>query len=211
MRAALLAAIAASVFPSALAETDAALPLGPGSALYWQSSFDGSSDQYTETVIAAGEDFKIYKSNNDFSDHGPEDFFALFSGIDFRPCNEDMPAAEDRAAAAALWPLEVGKRAEVLANSDNPVKIEILQETNFFLMGQSLPAHVVKIDYQDNDETEDEDVVVLDDTKITVRLDWSATSRDALTLVTKPRPDAVYDLSEEAIGACAALLTETQK
>ena len=211
MRKALLAAGLISSFPSALAETETALPLGPGSTLFWQSIFDGDSDKFSEKVIAEGEDFKIYQSNTDFSDGGPADFFALFSGIDFRSCDDEMPTPEERIAVAALWPLEAGKTANIFVTSDNLATIEIQETTDFFLMGQTFPAHAVKIDYQNNEEVEDEALVILDGTELTVRINWSETSRDTLSLVTKPRPGAVYDVSEEAIGTCAALLTETKK
>ncbi len=211
MRTALLLATVASLFPSALAETDAALPLGVGSTLYWHSHFDGSNDTYVEKLIAEGSDFQIYLATNEFSEGGPSDYFALFSGIDFRSCDEDMPTPEERAAVAAMWPLETGKSANIFVTSDNPAKVEVGNESHSFLMGRTLPAHYVTIDYENNDEVEDEKILVLDDTPLTSEINWSESSRDTLTLVTKPRSDTAYDVSEETIGTCAALLTETQK
>ena len=211
MRRALLAAAVAFVsFPSALAEQDAALPLGPGSVLYWSSHYDGSNDRYAEKVIAEGADFKIYLNDIEELGDGPANYFALFSGIDYRLCDAEMPTAEEREAIATLWPLETGKTAAIFATGDNPASVEIGDATDLYLMGQKRSAHSVTIDYENNEETEDETIVVLNDTHLTGLIQWADNSRDTLLLVTKPRPDKDYDLSEEAIGTCAALLTETE-
>ena len=122
-----------------------------------------------------------------------------------------MPTPEERAAVAAMWPLETGKSANIFVTSDNPAKVEVGNTSHSFLMGQTLPAHYVTIDYENNEEVEDEKILVLDDTPLTSEINWSESSRDTLTLVTKPRSDTAYDVSEETIGTCAALLTETQK
>lgn len=211
MRIALLAATVALVsFPSALAETDTALPLGPGSVLFWSSHFDGSNDRYAEKVIAEGPDFKIYLNDIEELGIGPANYFALFSGIDYRSCDAEMPAAEERVAVAALWPLETGKTAAIFTTSDNPAAVKIGDATDMFLMGQSRAAHSIKIDYENNEETEDETIFVLNDTHLTGVIEWAEGSQDTLLLVTKPRPETDYDLSEGAIGTCAALLTDTE-
>ncbi|MEL6415104.1 MAG: hypothetical protein AAFQ15_09230 [Pseudomonadota bacterium] len=211
MRSALLAtAVAFLSFPSAMAEADAALPLGPGSALYWVCHYDGSNDRYSEKVIAEGEDFKVFLNDAQELGGGPENYYALFSGIDYRLCDAEMPTTEEREAISALWPLEAGKTAAIFATSDNPASVQVGNATELFVMGKYRSAHSVTIDYQNNEETEDETIVVLNDTHLTALIEWAENSRDTLLLVTKPRPDKNFDLSEGAIGTCAALLTDTE-
>ena len=179
---------------------------GAGSSLFWVSAHEGGSDHITETLIAQGDGFEIFRSESEYSGAQPADHFAVFHGISVHSCQDTMPSARERAALARLWPLSEGDTLKI--GGESPATIQIKAPTEFFLKGQTLPAHQVEYDYHDNSDFEDEALVVLDDIPLTVVVKWSEVNTDRLTLVRRPNKDRSFDLNRETIGNCASLLAE---
>jgi len=73
-------------------------------------------------------------------------------------------------------------------------------------MGRTWPAHAVKFTYSSEDETNEENLVVLDDAALTVSIRWDEESIDKATLVTRPKAGFEIDLGEDVIGNCASLI-----
>jgi len=207
MRLAVLSALGVLLASSASAGEEASLPFGEGSTVYWTLAYDGGSDRLIERALISGDDFMIFQTVGDTAVGDASDYFALYSGIDYRTCDETQATAEERAALAALWPLEPGKSAKITSYDDTALTVRVGEASAFFLMGQMWPAHQLTLDYESEEET-DEELIVLDQLPISVSLKWDATSLDTVTLVTKPSPVALPDLSQETIGECAALLNE---
>lgn len=206
MRAVILAALAGLITSPAIGQ-EAPVNLAPGTNLYWLTGYEYGYDQSREQLIYLGDDFAVYKTISEYSAGDESDYFALFSGIDFRGCDGDMPSAEERQALASLWPLTEGSSAQILL--PEPATIEVGAATEFYLMAKRLPAHSVTIDYSDNEETEDEALIVLDQIPVTVSIRWNETEKDTVTLMTGPKREFTTDLSEETIGSCTSLLNET--
>jgi len=195
----------------AYSETPLSERYGVGSSLYWASVFEGSSaDGFREKVLRVASDAELFRSGeeDDFLDESS--FFALFSGILFRSCDQDMPTAEERDALAGLWPLTEGD--EVSITSDGGATVIIGAPTQYFLMGAERAAHHVEIKYDTSTEEEnfDEKLIVLDDLKLTVQIDWDDTSIDKVMLVTRAKEQE--PLSPEALtllDQCTPLFVET--
>lgn len=179
--------------------------VGPGSITYWASSYDGSVERFQEQVLAQGDGFKLYKMHDDYLIGEPSDYYALFSGIFYAGCDQELPTAEERARIKELYPLETGKSVEI--GSPDLIKIEVEAATEMFLMGQTWPAHKIKIDYQGEDASQ-ENITVLDQVPLTVRVDWEEDSQDTLVLVTSPTPQSPAPLDPDLIANCASLLNE---
>lgn len=207
MRLVSLSALLAFSASSAIAEDAEELPFGEGSTIYWTLAYDGGSDRLFERALVAGDDYMLFQTIGENVSGDVTDYFVLYSGVDYRTCDQPQATAEERAAFAELWPLEPRKTARVTSYDDNPFTIRVDEAKSFYLMGQSHPAHQLTIDYESEEQT-DEQMIVLDQLPITVSFKWEETSLDTVTLVTKPRPVAVPDLSQDTIGECAALLNE---
>lgn len=205
MRAALT--IVAAIFASgaATAAPDDALPMGPGSNIYWASAYDGGSDNFREALLEQGEDFAIFQSISDWAEGGPADYFTLFSGVFYVPCDADMPTPEERESIAGLYPLTTGNTASV-ATGDG-ASFTVGEATEFFLMGRSRPAHEIHSTYA-GDEPSEETIIVLDDTPLTVVIQWDESSRDSARLITSPKSVASTRVDTDLIGTCASLLNK---
>lgn len=207
MRATIFTALIALAFGPTMAQEEQQT-IGPGSSVYWINFYEYDHDQYRELLVAQGDDFAIYKTVSEYEAGDASDYFALFSGIDFHSCDMDMPDAARRQSVASLWPLEEGKSVEITLPDNATVAVGA--PTEFFLMGETLPAHNVTFDYADNEENSDEVLVVLDQMPVTASIRWNETDRDTVMMITKPKDVPTADLSEETIGACASLLSETK-
>ena len=197
--------IGALIFGSGAAQAapDLTFPIGPGSELYWTSAYDGGSDRYKEQLIAENGDAHIFRTDTEYSEGEPSDYFALFSGIYYSTCDLEMPTAAERDALKALWPLTSGSVVEL--QSGDGAKIEIGAPTEYYLMGQSRPAHIVTGTYYGEEEST-ETLVVLDDVQLTVSIEWQEDGKDSAMLVTKPDAVASTMANTDLIGNCADLL-----
>jgi hypothetical protein len=204
--------IIGALFPgsgAAQAAPDLSFPLGTGSDLYWTSAYEGGSDRFKERLIAENGDVQIFRTDNEFSEGAPSDYFALFSGIYYATCDLEMPTAEERAALEGLWPLTPGNQVEI--KSGDGAKIEVGEPTEFFLMGKSRPAHIVTGKYFGEEESS-ETLIVLNDVRLTVGINWQDDGKDSVTLVTKPDAVASTNANTDLIGNCADLLkTQTDE
>lgn len=175
--------------------------------VYWVSASDGSTDRFQERLIAEKDDAQIYQTISDWQAEDASDYFALFSGIHFVSCDEGMPTAEERDKVAGLWPLTEGAVVEL--TSGDGATFEVKEPLDFFLMGKTYPAHIVSGKYG-GDEPSEEDLVILDEAPLTVRIDWEDGGRDTATLVTRP-PAVASPLEDlDSIGNCASLLNENK-
>ena len=193
---------------AAFAAPDQTFPLGPGSYIFWTSAYDGGSDRYQEQLIAQKDDVQLFKTMNEYSAGDESDYFALFSGIYITLCDTEMPTADERSAIADLWPLTPGAAVEI--KSGDGAKIEVGEPTQYYLMGQYHPAHLVTGTYY-GDEESSETLTILDNVKLTVGIDWDEGSKDRAMLVTKPNAVASTEVDTDLIGTCADLWnTETE-
>ena len=194
---------------AAQAAPDLAFPLGAGSDLYWTSAYEGGSDRFTERLMAENGDVQIFRTDTEYSEGAPSDYFALFSGIYYTTCDLDMPTSEERAALEGLWPLTPGSLVEI--KSGDGAKIEVGEPTDYYLMGKRRPAHVVTGTYFGEEESS-ETLIVLDDVKLTVSIKWQDDGKDSVMLVTKPDAVASTYPNTDLIGNCADLLnTQTNE
>ena len=194
---------------AAFAAPDLSISVGPGSDLYWISAYDGGSDRYSEQLIAQTGDAQLFKTMNEYSEGDASDYFALFSGIYFTLCDTEMPTAEERAALAGLWPLTSGAVVEI--KSGDGAKLEVGEPTQYYLMGHYRPAHTVTGTYYGEEEST-ESLIILDDVKLTVGIEWDEGSKDSAMLVTKPDAVASTEVDTDLIGTCADLWnTETEE
>lgn len=181
-----------------------------GVSLFWVSHYDGMDSSYRERIVAAGEDWAIYQLLEDEGlyegDEVGPDFYALFSGIDYRSCSEDqMPDEAERGRLAALFPLTEGSVMEETTYTGSPV-IRVGAREDFFLMGETVSANKVVFDFpEDDEEHEDEIVFVLSDKPYTVALDWGETGKDRVTLIAQS-DETLEAPSPDTLGNCAALL-----
>lgn len=182
---------------------DQAIPMGPGSKLFWTSAYDGGSDRFHETLIAQGDDFEIFRNEGEWAEGGVSDHFAVFSGIYYVGCDTDMPSDDERQAISGLWPLEEGASLDL--TTGDGATLEIGPARDFFLMGKTWPSHTVTGKYL-GDEPSEEQLIVLDDLPLTVSVVWDEGGRDAVTLVTKPPAVASIEIDTDLIGNCAGLL-----
>ncbi|MCR9269484.1 MAG: hypothetical protein NXH72_05820 [Hyphomonadaceae bacterium] len=209
MRAALTIGTLILASGAAQAAPDAAFPIGPGTEIFWVSAYDGGSDRFYESLIAEQGDVQIFRTNSDYSEGGPSDHFALVSGIYYVGCDMEMPSDQERAAVAGLWPLTSGDVVEI--ESGDGAKFETGDTTEFYLMGRTYPAHVIKGTYYGDEESE-EMLTVLDEVKLTVGIKWDEGGTDSAVLVTKPDAVASTTPDTDLIGTCADLLnTETNE
>ena len=181
----------------------------PGVSLFWSSHYQGDTSSFRERIVATGEDWAIYETlwDEDFGvEPGPGDYFALFSGIDYRGCNGDsMPTDAEREGLAALLPFE--EQAEFVATSaEGSPTIRVGAAVDFFLMGETFAAREVVFDFDDNDEERtDETLTVLEDYPYTVKLDWDENSIDRVMLIaSSDQPIEIPDA--DMLGTCSVLL-----
>lgn len=177
--------------------------MGPGSHIYWASVYDGGSDNYRETLLVEGEDFALYQMVSDWAQGDTNDYFALFSGIYYAPCEDDMPTAQEREAIAGLYPLNPGDKVEIVSNGG--ASFTVGEATEFFLMGRPRAAHQIDVVHAGDDPSE-EAIVVLDDTPLTVAIQWDESARDLARLVTSPKSVASTRVDPDLIGSCASLM-----
>ena len=188
---------------AAYAAPDQTISMGEGSAVYWTSAYDGGNDQFHETLLVQGDDFAIFRSENEWSEGEVGDHFALFSGIYFITCDMEMPTKAERTALSEMWPLTEG--ATIDLSSGDAVAYVVGAPTEYFLMGKWHAAHTLSGTYQ-GDEPSEETLIVLDDMPLTVGLHWEDGSRDAAMLVTQPKSVASTPVDTDLIGNCASLL-----
>lgn len=188
------------------AAPDAVIPVGPGSHAFWATTYGSSVDRYSEKILKTGDGYELFELHEDYKSGGPSDYYALFSGIYYASCDEDMPTADERDALKALFPLMPDKSVQI-GTSESGTKISVQAPAEYFLMGKTWDAHTVKIEYT-GEEPSEEVVTVLNDMPLTVRIDWDEDSKDTLLLMTKPKPDATPELDTDLIGNCASLLNE---
>jgi hypothetical protein len=205
MRAA-IAGLVASAVPLAVFASPGLPDVGSGSIVYWSSSYEGASDQFHERVLAVGDDWVLFKSkfDDEFLDDEISDLFMIFSGIEYRACDESMPSDEDREALASLFPLEEGRTIS-LALDDDELAIRVGSATSYFLMGQMHPAHDVFLVFED--EEYNQKTVVLDEKPFTVAIDWDEKSSDRVMSITSPKEAPRSGQTTEDLGNCAAFLT----
>jgi hypothetical protein len=78
-------------------------------------------------------------------------------------------------------------------------------------MGKSRPAHIVTGKYFGEEESS-ETLIVLNDVRLTVGINWQDDGKDSVTLVTKPDAVASTNANTDLIGNCADLLkTQTDE
>ena len=182
-----------------------------GVSLFWVSHYDGYDSSYRERIVAADDDWAIYQlfvddELSEGDDVGPDDFYALFYGIDYRDCAEDeMPDEAERGRLAALFPLTEGSVMEDTTFGGSPV-IRVGAQEGFFLMGETVSANKVVFDYPDDqEEYVDEAVYVLSDKPYTVAMDWDEGGKDRVMLIAQS--DETQEApSPDMLGNCAALL-----
>lgn len=202
------AALAFLALSSGAASSQAveALDLGPGSQVFWINNYDGGLDHFQEKLVGQAGDVGVYKNVYDGVEESPSEYFALFSGIYYITCDDEMPSQDEQDAMAALRPFEAGKTLVVASGND--AEIVIVEPTEFFLMGRSWPAHTLQLTYGNDDERSTETISVLDDYPLTVQIDWEDNSKDTAMLVTRSKDMAQIDADEDLIGNCAGLLKE---
>ena len=183
--------------------------LEAGSSIYWSSTFDGSADAFRERVILTGDDWVLYQSIFDTGEEeviSPDSLFLLYGGIDYRSCfDTPLPTEAERDAIKALRPFSEGATVELASLEDDPV-VRVGAATEYFLMGQTHPAHEVLIDYGDEDLNEK--LVVLDDYPLTVVIDWDDSSQDRVMMVSGAKTTKITPPTASQLGACAAILDE---
>lgn len=190
-------------FGVASAAPDSEIPIGPGTVVYWTSAYDGGSSNFRENLIAQGDDFQLFVTEGEWAPGGLEDHFALFSGIYFAACDQRMPTAEERSDLAGLWPLTTGQQVEIATGDEATLKVGAATEV--FLMGETRAAHIVNSVYRGDDPSE-EDLLILDNTPLTVGVLWEDGTKDRATLVTKPNSVASMPVDTDLIGNCASLI-----
>ena len=201
-----IAGLFVSAAPLAVSAAPGLPDVGGGSIVYWSSAYEGSSDQYHERILATGDDWVLFKSefDDDFVETETSDLFMIFSGTEYRACDETMPTAEERQALAALFPLEEGATV-ALTSDDGDRTVRVGAATNYFLMGQMHPAHEVFMEFED--EEQNHKLVVLDEKPFTVAIDWNETSSDRVMSITSPKEAPRSGQTAEDLGNCAAFLT----
>lgn len=182
-----------------------------GVSLFWASNYDGDNSSFRERVVAAGDNWAIYESiwedpYAEDTEPGPSDYFAMFDGIDFRSCSDsEMPTEDERNALSALRPFEEG--AEIVMTSlDGSPTIRVGAAVDFFLMGQTVQARKVTLDFPDDAEDKtDEALTVLENHPYTVEVDWAEHGVDRVMLIAAS--DTPVEMpSTEMLGNCASLL-----
>ncbi len=183
-----------------------------GTIYYWTNKFDGGTDKFHEKLAIKDGDVEIYQTLGEYVSGDASDYYALFSGIEYRSCQDDqMPSAEDRKAIAALWPLETGKTVTTTSNGEPASEIEIGEPTQFFLMGEVRPAHKITINYPGKDDATTEELTVLDDLAVTVAIRWNETDADTLQLITGAKQQSSLALDRETLGNCVDLFVDAKQ
>ena len=196
--------------PAAIADGTPIPTIEAGTSVYWTSNFGGSVSDFRERVVAVGDDWVLYESIVDDSwdteDAAPaENLFLLFSGIDYRSClDSKLPTREERDALIALRPFTPGDTVE-LTSLDNRPTVTVGEAEEYFLMGANRPAHRINFNFAD-DETPDENLLVLDDADLTVLIDWGDDGRDRVMAVRSGGTPQTF--SDADLGVCAPILKE---
>lgn len=192
---------------SAAAQQNNLPELDVGSSIFWSTIYDGTASSFRERLIASGDDWQIFHSIYEGMEDeplGPESLFVVYSGIDYRSCGDGaLASADERKAVAGLWPLTEGASV-ALTTLEDPITIHVGEPTEFYLMGQTHPAHTIQIEYGDQDLNEQ--IVVLDELPLTVRMDWDETSWDKVMSVSGPKTATLETPTAAELGICAALL-----
>ena len=203
------AAVLASLSCPASADEPALPELEAGSSVFWSASTGGSADTFRERVVLTGDDWVLYQSIFDTEEDeamSPDSLFLLYGGIDYRSCfDTPLPTEAERDAIKALRPFSEGATVELASLEDDPV-VRVGAATEYFLMGQTHPAHEVLIDYGDEDLNEK--LVVLDDYPLTVVIDWDDSSQDRVMMVSGAKTTKITPPTASQLGACAAILDE---
>ena len=200
-------AMLALAAPGALAQAAPLPGLEAGGSIFWVTQFEGGSDRYRERIVEIGPDWILYETLSDYEDDmaGPgENMFLIFSGIEFRGCeDDDFPTREERDAMAALYPFTEGASAELNASGDART-VRVGEATEFFLMGAQRKAHKVMIDF--GDEELDEELTILDDAPLTVRIDWTDSGEDRVLAIYSASDTPLPEPTADDLGACAGFL-----
>lgn len=179
--------------------------LKPGTVAFWSSNFDGEQSNYQAKVVAAGDDFVLFRPNYDEyvieADDAASEMFVEFSGLFVRFCDEEMPTSEERASLAGMWPPEPGTVTEI--DGAAPAKVTIEEETTFFFMGEERKAWSVNAEYEGELET----YAVLDDLRMIASIEWleGDGSERLMAINTRGAAPSSEDLNENELGTCASL------
>ncbi|MDJ0921313.1 MAG: hypothetical protein QNI84_09305 [Henriciella sp.] len=193
----------------ALAETPLAERLGEGSTLFWSSVYDGGADEgYSDKLLLKAGDAELYLTGELDEFATSDSFFMLYSGILYRSCAQDLPTEAEQEALAGLWPLSEG--AEVRIESDGGATVTVGAPVEYFLMGKTRPAHVVDVKYDATTEEDnlDENLIILDEAKITAQVNWEDGAFDRLMLVTaQSGPQPFSPEAMELLDKCLPFVT----
>ena len=199
--------------PALAAGAQDMLEPAPGVILSWTSHYDDYSSGFREMIVAAGDDWAIYQSlfdDDPAHEVGADDYYIVFSGIDYRACVEaELPDEAEREALAAL---ALGEQ-QVLEDSSiqgNPA-VRAGEEVDFFLMGETVTAREIVIDFAEDDEDNtDQTITVLGAHPYTAKIDWGDGTIDRLMLIAEA--ETVPDMPPaELLGDCAAFLNKTEQ
>lgn len=186
------------------------IDLGPGSYVFWISNYDGGTDRFEEKLVYGTEELGIYQNLYEGVEVSPSEHFALFSGIYFVTCDSEMPTPAEREAIANLRPFAAGKTATIA--TEGGAEMVVGEATNVFLMGRDWPAHRIELSYPDEDgETSNETITVLDDLPLTVRINWDDGTKDTAMLVTRSKENSEFVPDPGLIGNCASLLRDPEE
>ena len=213
-RAATALALFALGGPSALADAPDLPAVAPGTSIFWVTNFDGDTDQYRERVHKVGSDWILFQSlfedtyyEDDEALPG-QDYFLIFSGIEFYDCSEDkFPSSEEREARAGLFPLETGTSI-TLGEGEMLRTMMVGEATPFFLMGDDRSAHDLLIEYADDSLSED--LTILDDPAMTVGITWDESSKDRVLAINSTANTPLPELTEQDLGFCAGFLADEE-
>ncbi|MEM8615426.1 MAG: hypothetical protein AAGF20_00675 [Pseudomonadota bacterium] len=202
-RSSLLAIVmVAGSFPLA-AQTSEVAP-ETGALLYWVGHDGSSSYRFQEAVLYRDDDLTLYQSLPDESEAGREpvvdDFYILLSGVQYLPCDGELPTAEYRDALKAF--VRNGApddEFEIVA--EDAATLKIGDEEAFFLMGKTYQGTWVHSD------ANEESYLIDRTTGLNLKLRWDDGMSDTLVLQTKQKEIDFSALSVH-LGACATLVSD---
>ena len=187
-------------------------PPVPGSTYLWTAHNSDEDTEFTELVVATGDDFVIYRnrdiSGNDLND--PNTYYAVLSGLVFISCGDDMPSAISRERLKRFWPIQTGTQISLLAG-EQVFRVTVGDETTFPLMGEDLPGHYTEVEYGEIGwgMSGTDKYVVLEDGRLMAEIRYELGDDEQVERIVGYSPDAGVDPaipSSDALGSCASLL-----